>query len=202
MLKVAHVSKSFSEKKILKEVSFSTEQGALYGIVGENGAGKSTLLKIIVGELSADSGDVYLNGKIGYCPQESLIFSMLTVEENFAYFAAGYGLTTKANNDKWKKQRDRLMEQLGFSSYLKFRTDRLSGGTRQKLNLSLSLLHDPEILILDEPYGGFDWETYHHFWQMILQLKQEGRSIILVTHLLNDRKHFDHIFTLKEGRLQ
>lgn len=201
MLQVTDVSKSFGNKKILNGISFSIAGGTLNGIVGENGAGKSTLLKIIVGELRTDSGAIHLAGRMGYCPQEALLFSMLTVEENFLYFAAAYGLTKK-HNEEWKQQRDYLMEQLGFSKYLKMRADKLSGGTRQKLNLSLSLLHDPDILVLDEPYGGFDWETYQHFWKIMLQLKQGGRSIILVTHFLNDRQDFDHIFTLQNGGLQ
>lgn len=201
MLQVTDVSKSFGSKKILNNISFSVDKGTLNGIVGENGTGKSTLLKIIVGELRTDNGEIHLDGRMGYCPQEPLLFSMLTVEENFLYFAAAYGLTRK-HNEEWKQHRDYLTEQLGFSKYLKMRADRLSGGTKQKLNLSLSLLHDPDILILDEPYGGFDWETYQNFWKIMLQLKQAGRSIILVTHLLNDRQHFDRIFTLKNGGLQ
>src|SRR5580765_2460113 len=105
MLTVSHISKSFGTKKILDDVSFSILPGTLNAITGENGSGKTTLLRIIIGELGADNGSVVMKGKIGYCPQELLIFPMLTVEENFTYFAAGYGLNKK-NNAEWKSQRN------------------------------------------------------------------------------------------------
>ena len=197
MLEVLNISKSYNRKKVLNAVSFVLAPGTLTGIIGENGSGKSTLLKIIMGEICADQGTVHVKGSIGYCPQESLVFPTLTVEENIHYFASAYGL---ANKIKWKAYQDELIRQFGLMTYLKKRNDKLSGGTRQKLNLSISLLHDPDICILDEPYGGFDWETYQHFWELILQLKGKGKSILLVTHLLNDLKHFDHILTLKEGQ--
>jgi ABC-2 type transport system ATP-binding protein len=201
MLTVSHISKSYGKRKILNDISFSIGAGTLNTIVGENGAGKSTLMKIIIGEINADKGSVALNGKAGYCPQQPLIFSMLTIEENFNYFASAYGL---ANQHKhlWKTRRDALMDQLGFRQYLHYRAEHLSGGTQQKLNLSIALLHDPDILILDEPYGGFDQTTYQHFREMMFELKDQGKCILLVTHLVNDKERFDQLFTLEEGGLQ
>ena len=198
MLEVQNISKSYHRKNVLNAVTFTLGTGVLTGIIGENGSGKSTLLKIIIGELAADQGTVHVKGSIGYCPQESLVFPALTVEENFQYFAAAYGL---GNKNKWKAYRDELIHQFGLMAFLQKRGDELSGGTRQKLNLSISLLHDPDICILDEPYGGFDQETYQHFWEWILPLKNKGKSILLITHLLNDLKYFDHVLTLKDGQL-
>src|SRR5215203_4466171 len=137
MLQVTNIHKSFTGIKILDDVSFSVPPGSLNAIVGENGAGKSTLLRIIVGELKADHGLIKTKGSIGYCPQEALLFSTLTVEENFKYFASAYGLT---GNGQWLKQRDNLLHALKFSNHLNNRVDRLSGGTKQKLNLSIALL--------------------------------------------------------------
>jgi ABC-2 type transport system ATP-binding protein len=170
MLEVLNISKSFNHKQVLNQISFALNPGTLTGIIGENGSGKSTLLKIIIGELSADRGTVRMKGKVGYCPQESLVFPTLNVLENFLYFASAYGLENKTDN-KWLLRSELLMDKFGLSPYAHQRVNTLSGGTRQKLNLSISLLHDPDICILDEPYGGFDWETYHHFWELIVQLK-------------------------------
>jgi ABC-type multidrug transport system ATPase subunit len=201
MLTALHISKSYGKREILNNISFAIGPGTLNAVVGENGAGKSTLMKIIVGELSADKGSVILKGKAGYCPQNPLFFPMLTVEENFNYFATAYGLTNQTNY-LWIARRNGLIDQLGFRQYLHYRAEHLSGGTQQKLNLSLALLHEPDILILDEPYGAFDMVTYQQFREMMFQLKDQGKCILLVTHLLNDPERFDHVFTLKEGGLQ
>jgi ABC-2 type transport system ATP-binding protein len=198
MLEVLNISKSYYRKKVLDNLSLAIGPGMLTGIIGENGSGKSTLLRIIMGELSTDKGTVRVKGSIGYCPQESLVFPTLTVQENFNYFESAYG---QLNNNKCALIRNELIQHLGLIDYIHQRVDTLSGGTRQKLNLSISLLHDPEICILDEPYGGFDWETYQHFWELILNLKKKGKCILLVTHLLNDLKYFDQTFSLKGGQL-
>ena len=198
MLQALNIHKSFEGKKILNDISFSVSNASLNAIVGENGTGKSTLLKIIVGELKADKGLIIANGSIGYCPQEALLFSMLTVEENFKYFACAYGLT---KNDQWLEQRDYLLHSLKYSKYLKYRVDKLSGGTKQKLNLSIALLHDPPIFILDEPYGGFDWETYNHFYTMMADLRLKGKCVLLVTHMVTEAAPFNKIFTLREGKM-
>lgn len=197
MLEVFNISKSYNRKKVLNDVSFTVSTGILSGIIGENGSGKSTLLKIIMGAINPDHGTVQVRGTIGYCPQDSLVFPTLTVKENFHYFASAYGLT---NKKKWEAYWDELLLHFGLMTHLNNRSDKLSGGTRQKLNLALALIHDPEICILDEPYGGFDSEAYEHFWELILRLRDKGKSILLVSHLLNDLKRFDQILTLKEGR--
>ncbi len=198
ILKADNMIKSFGNKNVLKGVSFSMDEGTVNGIAGENGSGKSTLLKILVGLWKADRGNLQINGKIGYCPQDPLIFPQLTVDEHFRYFAAAYGL----KKHDWQHQREFLLEHLNFGQSRKDKVEILSGGTHQKLNLSLSLLHEPDLLILDEPYNGFDWETYLRFWEITAQLKQQGCSILIVTHLLNDRDRFDNIHNLKNGILE
>lgn len=171
--------------------------GSLYGIVGENGSGKSTLLKIIVGEWKSDSGSIHLSGRIGYCPQQTLLFSQLTVNEHFRYFAAAYSLDKKT----WTARSELLMEHFNFNKYKKDRIANLSGGTQQKLNLAIALLHLPNILILDEPYNGFDWDTYQRFWSYTYKLQKEGCAILIVTHLLTEKNRFDKIYNLEEGVL-
>jgi len=198
MIKVTGISKSYGSKKILNGISFAVGPGTLNAVVGENGAGKSTLMKIIIGELFADEGTIEVAGKKGYCPQQPLIFSMLTVKENFEYFAAAYGLL----KTDWLTRRSELMEQLQFTPYLHYKVANLSGGTQQKLNLAIALLNEPAILILDEPYGGFDLQTYYHFREMMMQLKARDKCILLVTHMLNEMADFDNVFTLKQGHIQ
>ncbi len=193
-----NIVKSFGRKKVLRGLSFDMKAGTLNGIVGENGSGKSTLLKIIVGQWQADKGKVIIEGRIGYCPQEPLLFSQLTVEEHFRYFSAAYGLE---END-WQSQYEHLLEHFNFKQYRKDKVAELSGGTQQKLNLSLALLHQPEMLILDEPYVGFDWDTYLCFWKFTDLMQEKGCAILIVTHLLNEKDRFDRIYNLKNGCLE
>jgi ABC-type multidrug transport system ATPase subunit len=180
----------------LRGASLEVRPGELVGLVGENGSGKSTLMQIIVGLLKRDGGSVELRGALGYCPQLPELWGKLTVAEHLRMFAAAYRLdkaTAKASTG-------RLVEELGFRRYLDYRVDALSGGTRQKLNLALALLHEPRVLLLDEPYAGFDWETYLRFWEMSAARRADGMAILIVSHLLGERERLDRIYTLKDGR--
>lgn len=170
----------------------------MVGIVGENGAGKSTLLKIIVGAIPPDSGRVARKGSSGYCPQDPELFEELTVFENFMLFAAAQGLPY----DVWKKRADDLLAKLSFSQYRHSMVKILSGGTRQKLNLSIALLHDPDVLVLDEPYAAFDWQTYLKFWDLSDELRTRRRSLLIVSHLVYDKDKFDLIYELGGGSLE
>jgi len=202
MLIVKNVSKSFGRHVVLKGVSFQIQRGEIVGIVGENGAGKSTLLKIIMGLLPPNSGSVKIQGGVGYCPQETMVFERLTVRENFQYFATAYGLNRKGGEPSWESRMDVLIKQFHFKKYENMLFSQLSGGTKQKLNLSLSILHSPEIIVLDEPYAAFDWETYLHFWNYALEMRSQGNSIILVSHFVYDRSKIDTLYELKEGRVK
>ena len=195
ILKADNIAKYFGSKIVLKDVSFGMELGKLYGIVGENGSGKSTLLKILIGQLKANKGTVFINGDIGYCPQKPLIFHQLTVNENFTYFSAAYGLKNK------QKQFDYFLQYFNFEKHRNDKIEILSGGTQQKLNLSLALIHKPQLLILDEPYNGFDWDTYMRFWDLSDDLLKSGCTILVVTHFQTETNKFDHIFKLKNGYL-
>jgi ABC-type multidrug transport system ATPase subunit len=96
--------------------------------------------------------------------------------------------------------RDALLNELRFAKYAGYRVEELSGGTRQKLNLGLALLHDPQLLLLDEPYSGFDWETYVRFWEMAEDRRQQGMGILIVSHLLTERDRLTRVYELREGR--
>jgi ABC-type multidrug transport system ATPase subunit len=197
LLEVEHVAHAFGRQKVLTDVTFSVGEGQLVGVTGENGSGKSTLLQIIAGILKADSGKVKLPVKMGYCPQETLLFEQLTVYEHFKCWATGYGLAEKT----WQVRMHSLLEQFRFAAHVRKRVAHLSGGTKQKLNLSLALLHEPGLLVLDEPYSGFDWETYLRFWDYAEGVVQSLRSVLVVSHFIHDRERFHHIFNLQNGVL-
>ena len=197
ILEVSNIAKSFRKKKVLLDASFSMESGSLCGIVGENGSGKSTLLRIIVGEWKANFGKILVSGKLGYCPQKALLFPQLTVNEHFIYFSSAYGI----NKRELSSQSEILLNHFRFKKYQEEKIANLSGGTQQKLNLSIALLHKPDLLILDEPYNGFDWDTYIRFWDYTDQLRKEGCAILIVTHLLSEKERFDRIYNLENGSL-
>jgi ABC-2 type transport system ATP-binding protein len=198
-LAVLDIAKSYRGQSVLRGASFEAKKGEILGLVGENGAGKTTLLRIVVGLLRADAGHVHLTGRLGYCDQEPQVFPDLTVAEHFAYFARAYGI---AGNADWLAQRDELLERFCYAQHTNARASRLSGGTRQKLHLSLALLHRPEVLILDEPYLAFDWDTYLSFWTYSQTLRDAGTAIVIVSHIAHDRDRFTRILELRGGRLQ
>jgi ABC-2 type transport system ATP-binding protein len=205
-LVVADVSKRFRRGigprrrtiQVLRGASMEARTGELIGLVGENGSGKSTLLKIVVGMLDRDGGRIERRGRLGYCPQVPLLWGKLTIREHFDLFATAYELAPPAAEGA----RDRLLDELQFGRYLDYRVEELSGGTGQKLNLALSLLHDPDLLLLDEPYSGFDWETYLRFWELSGGLRDRGMAIVIVSHLISERERLDRIYELRDGRLE
>ncbi len=180
---------------VLREVSFTVTSGTLVGIVGENGAGKSTLLKILAGELRPDRGGVALEGALGYCPQDAILNDTLSVAQHLEYFAAAYGIRDL-------RRADELVRQLAYQQYQHATVATLSGGTKQKLNLTLALMHNPRVLLLDEPYQGFDWETYLRFWDLASALRARGCAVLIISHLLFDQQRFDALYQLRDGRLQ
>ncbi|MDC1227110.1 ABC transporter ATP-binding protein [Algibacter sp.] len=197
ILNTEHIAKSFGSNKVLKDISFQLKAGSITGIVGENGSGKSVLMEIIVGARGADKGIINRNGKIGYCPQKALLFPHLTVQEHFIYFSTAYGIEI----DQLKRRSEELLLRFNYKKYKQEKIINLSGGTQQKLNLSIALLHEPDLLILDEPYNGFDWDTYQRFWNYTNHLKKQGCAILIVTHLLSEKERLDHIYELENGVL-
>ncbi|MFB6109376.1 MAG: ABC transporter ATP-binding protein [Halodesulfurarchaeum sp.] len=184
--------------EVLTGADIEIEAGDIVGIVGENGSGKSTLMKILVGALDPDAGTVESNGRLGWCPQEELLYDRLTVRETFRLFGEGYGM----DQGDIESAQDWLSSTLDYEEFLDFRIDHLSGGNRQKVNLSIALMHDPDILLLDEPYTGFDWETYLAFWDLAEELAERGTAIAVISHLINERERFDRIFELADGGLE
>ena len=181
---------------VLAGVDLSIARGEVVGVVGENGSGKSTLMKILVGSLRADSGAVQRTGALGYCPQIPQLYPRLTCDEHTELFGQAYGLP----GARAATAAARLYEVLGFNRYASTRADQLSGGTLAKLNLALALLADPDLLLLDEPYAGFDWDTYLRFWDLVADLRVRGRSALIISHFVVDEHRFDRIIDLVDGR--
>lgn len=182
--------------QVLSGATLEVRPGELVGLVGENGSGKSTLLQIVVGLLDRDSGSVEQPERLGYCPQQAMLWDKLTVDEHFALFARAYGM----DEDARRRAVGEMLEELQFERYRGYRVEALSGSTRQKLNLALALMHEPQLLLLDEPYSGFDWETYLRFWEMSERRRDAGMGILIVSHLLSERDRLDRIYTLRAGR--
>jgi len=184
--------------EVLRGASLEVGPGELVGLVGENGSGKSTLMQVIVGLLARDGGTMTVPERLGYCPQQPLLWDKLTVAEHFELFATAYGMAA----EQAVAARDGLLDELGFGRYLGYRVEELSGGTRQKLNLALALMHDPQLLLLDEPYAGFDWETYQRFWEMAERRRADGMGVLIVSHLLAERERLTRIYELRDGRCE
>jgi ABC-2 type transport system ATP-binding protein len=195
LLRAVNVTRSFGRHGVLRGVDLAVAPGTLVGIVGENGAGKSTLLRILAGELRPNGGTIARAGALGYCPQVVLLNDTLTVNQHLRYFAAAYNLTDLSYAEQ-------LIATLGYQKYRTMPVGALSGGTKQKVNLTLALMHQPDVLLLDEPYQGFDWETYLRFWQLAEQLRAHGRAVLVISHLLFDQQRFDALYRLANGQLE
>lgn len=182
--------------KVLRGADLVLRRGEIVGLVGENGSGKSTLMKILVRSIDRDAGGVRRAGSLGYCPQDPILYERLTCDEHVQLFGRAYGMTAidveNAAND--------IYETLGFSEWRDSRVEELSGGTRAKLNLGLALLPDPDLLLLDEPYAGFDWDTYQRFWKLTRERRDAGRALLIISHFITDAERFDRIYDLVEGR--
>jgi ABC-2 type transport system ATP-binding protein len=191
---VTGVARSFGRREVFRGVAFQAHAGEMIGIVGENGAGKTTLLRVVAGLLPPSHGQVEVHGRLGYCPQEPQLLAALTVAQNIDWFGAAYGVDCNARCEA-------LLERLAFRQDRHSLVRTLSGGTRQKLNLTVALMHDPTVLLLDEPYQGFDWETYQRFWDIADESRAAGQTILIISHLIFERERFDRVLWLHDGGL-
>jgi ABC-2 type transport system ATP-binding protein len=188
------ICKSFGRRRVLAGLDLAIAPGELVAVVGENGTGKTTLLRILAGDLRPDAGTVAIAGRPGYCPQMVVLDEALTVDQHVRYFQAAYGIGSMARAEV-------LIERLGYAACRGQRAGILSGGTKQKLSLTLALMHDPPVLLLDEPYQGFDWQTYLAFWDLAGELRATGTAIVVISHLVFEHDRFDRICQLKDGRI-
>ena len=191
-VQVSDVVKSYGAKRVLRGVSMEVRAGEAVAIIGENGAGKSTLLGVCAGLIRPDAGSVRVDGPIGYCPQEPGLFDLLTADEHLALFGPALGL----GRAEAVAQGRLLLSELGFPVGDRSQARRLSGGARQKLNLALALLGGVRVLLLDEPYQGFDHGSYVSFWEHVDRWRAHGLAVVIVTHLLPDLALVDRVVEL------
>ena len=189
------IYKSFGRRRVLAGLDLEVAAGQMVAVVGENGTGKTTLLRILAGDLRPDAGSVAIRGRPGYCPQTVVLDEALTVDQNLRYFQAAYGIGRTGRAGE-------LMERLGYAGCRDQPAGTLSGGTKQKLSLTLALMHDPRVLLLDEPYQGFDWQTYLAFWELAGELRNRGTATVVISHLVFEQERFDRICHLRGGRIE
>jgi len=198
ILKVNNLSKKFSGKKILKKISFCVEKEKVTAYLGNNGAGKTTTIRSLLGFLKVDSGEIILKTKkVGYVQQEPRFFSYLKGLEIIKYTAKLY------NINNWHKKLENLCEKLDFDvSLMKKNTENLSPGERKKLSYIQSLLINPELLIIDEPFASLDPIAIKSVKQIINEMVKIKKTVFLSTHLLNETQSIaDNIIILDNGKI-
>ncbi len=194
-LSVRGVDKSFKRRQVLANVSFDVRRGEALAIVGENGAGKTTLLRICAGVLPADRGEIARIPRVAYCPQEYGLIEHLTAAEHVRYVGAGLGLDQKNSTARG----DSMLRWLRFPEAETATVRELSTGTRQKLNLTLALMTASPLILLDEPYQGFDRGTYENFWEHVETWRQHGAAVVVVTHMLAELHRVNRVLELRAG---
>lgn len=194
ILKVEKINKSYDNKKVLNNVTMEVEEGDLFGLIGPNGAGKSTLIQIVCGLLGQDSGSIELFGmdyknnsigikkRIGLVPQELAIFENLTAKDNLEYFGRMYGLKGKV----LKERITEVLELIGLDPKDKKQVQKYSGGMKRRLNLGCSVLHKPDLLILDEPTVGVDAQSRNNIFDYLRKINKEGTTIIYTSHYMEE----------------
>ncbi|MGL4742921.1 MAG: ATP-binding cassette domain-containing protein [Dermatophilaceae bacterium] len=195
LLSMSGVSKRYRRRTVLEDVSLTVRAGEVLAVVGANGSGKSTLLRICAGIVRASSGTVRRTARIGFVPQDGGLLDLLTPAEHFELFGAAAGVARR----RARSTGEHLATRLSWRPDLSTQVGQLSGGTRQKLNVVLGELHAPDLLLLDEPYQGFDSGSYIDFWQQVHAWRQAGKAVVVVTHMLHELYRADHVVDLGTG---
>ena len=194
MIEIKDVTKSYGRQKVLQNVSFEIMEGELFGLLGPNGAGKSTLIDILTGIQSMDSGDIFINGKsiktdkveirkhLGLVPQDIALLEELNAVDNLEYFGGLYGLAGAELNSQIEK----LLEVAGLTDKKKEKVKNYSGGMKRRLNIAVAMLHNPSILILDEPTVGVDAQSRQHIFDYIQSLAEQGTTILYTSHYMEE----------------
>jgi ABC-2 type transport system ATP-binding protein len=202
---VNNLSKMFNSFNAVKELSFHINEGQCVGLLGTNGAGKSTTIKTIIGQLKPTSGHVEVFGVnpttspkeahqfIGYIPDNQTIYEDITVKQNIDVFRKIHGLDPART--------DEIIEQIELSEKINTKVKDLSKGLRQRVLIARALIHNPKLILLDEPTTGLDPSSANSIYQLLEKLKKEGSSILLTTHLMNDVERLcDHVVFLDKGQ--
>ncbi|MFD2044196.1 ABC transporter ATP-binding protein [Ornithinibacillus salinisoli] len=204
---IQNVSKKFGKHQVLMGINLEIMEGEIFGLLGPSGAGKTTLVKELAGFDTPTSGENYvlqekmpslqLINRIGYMAQSDALYEDLSAKENLQFFASLYGL-----KGKQQKQRiDDVMEMVNLSAHLHKLVSDFSGGMKRRLSLAIALLHEPEILILDEPTVGIDPVLRKGIWDSFYELNRKGTTIIVTTHVMDEAEKCDRLGLMRDGSL-
>jgi ABC-2 type transport system ATP-binding protein len=207
VLEICHLTKRYGDRLALDNLSLKLEPGEVYGLLGPNGAGKTTTINVICNLLKPDEGEVYVAGQlasqrtkrlVGVAPQENLLYRTLTCAENLDFFAKVYGLSRAERRHRVEV----CLELVHLSDRARSPVETLSGGMQRRVSVAVALVHNPKLVILDEPTTGLDIEARYELWDLIRTLQSQGTTVLLTTHLLEEAERLcQRIGVIREGRL-
>jgi ABC-2 type transport system ATP-binding protein len=207
LVRVENLTRRYGEVVAVSDLSFHVARGEMFGLIGPDGAGKTTTLRVILGLLAPHGGTVRtcgldpwtegaaLSQRIGYLSQRFSLYTDLSVDENVTFFAEIHGVRG------WQARRDELLDMLRMTPFRDRLAGRLSGGMKQKLALACTLIHTPELLVLDEPTTGVDPVSRRDFWKILARLQREGLTLLLTTPYLDEAERCQRIALVDHGRL-
>ena len=208
-IEVRDLTKKFGAFTAVDHVNFTVKRGEIFGFLGANGAGKSTTIRMLCGLLQPTSGTALVGGydintqtdqvklSIGYMSQRFSLYDDLTVEQNIRFFGGVYGL----RNDRLKERMEWVLTMADLKGREGSLTKTLSGGWKQRLALGCAILHEPKIVFLDEPTGGVDPISRRNFWELINQLSEQGTTVLVTTHFLDEAEYCNDIILINAGNL-
>lgn len=209
ILSANNLTRKFGDFTAVDHISFEVGRGEIFGFLGANGAGKTTAMRMLTGLLAPTEGDAQVAGfdvekeaeqvkkQIGYMSQKFSLYEDLTVRENIRLYGGIYGLSDKEISHKSKQ----LIELLGMEELRKKLIGSLPLGWKQKLAFSVALIHDPQIVFLDEPTGGVDPITRRQFWEQIYKVADEGTTVFVTTHYMDEAEYCDRVSIMVDGRI-
>lgn len=210
LLKVLGISKQFKKVLAVDNISFTVQKGEILGLLGPNGAGKSTTISMISTLILPDSGDILyadasvvkkpkvIQESLGYVPQEIALYPMLSGKENLLFWGKAYGL----KGTHLKKKIDEISEIIGIKDRLKDKVKTYSGGMKRRLNIGVALLHDPELVIMDEPTVGIDPQSRKHILDTVLELNKKGMTVIYTSHYMEEVEYLcNRICIMDQGKI-
>ncbi|MFT6970001.1 MAG: ABC-2 type transport system ATP-binding protein [Roseivirga sp.] len=210
IIEVEGLTKAFGAFKAVNEISFEVKRGEIFGFLGANGAGKTTAMKMLIGISTPTSGkasvagfDVFTSAEdikksIGYMSQKFALYDDLTVQENITFFGGIYGL----KRQQIKQKATKLIEELGLNGIENQLVGSLPLGWKQKISFSVAMLHEPKIVFLDEPTGGVDPITRRQFWEMIYKAADEGTTIFVTTHYMDEAEYCNRVSIMVNGKIE
>ncbi|HSW49140.1 MAG TPA: ABC transporter ATP-binding protein [Bryobacteraceae bacterium] len=208
-VEVQNLVKTFGQFVAVDHVSFRVGRGEIFGFLGPNGAGKSTVIRILCGLLRPTSGRAVVGGfdvardpetvrqNIGYMSQKFSLYDDLTVEENLDFFGGVYGVP----EDRFREREDFALRMAGLADRRSTMTRLLAGGLKQRLALGCAILHEPPILFLDEPTSGVDPIARREFWDLIYQLSEQGRTVFVTTHYMDEAEYCHRLALMYKGKI-